>query len=73
MRSAYAAHNTNPETVRRSSSGGIFSLLAAHVLNEGGRAPRATRTDGSLIAGFPARRRFRNCAARNTCLSRLRR
>ena len=37
MRSAYAAHNRNPETVRRSSSGGIFSLLAAHVVNEGGR------------------------------------
>lgn len=37
MRSAYAAHNRNPETVLRSSSGGVFSLLAAHVLHGGGR------------------------------------
>lgn len=36
MRSAYAAHNRNPEAVLRASSGGIFSLLAAQILNEGG-------------------------------------
>ena len=50
MRSAYAAHNTNPETVRRSSSGGIFSLLAAHVLNEGGRVYGAACDENGRIS-----------------------
>ena len=50
MRSTYAAHNTNPETVRRSSSGGIFSLLAAHVLNDGGRVYGAACDENGRIS-----------------------
>lgn len=50
MRSAYAAHNRNPETVRRSSSGGIFSLLAAHVVNEGGRVYGAACGENGRIS-----------------------
>lgn len=33
---AYAAYNNNPEIRMRSSSGGLFTILASHIIQEGG-------------------------------------